>query len=106
VSRTPLALVDALFAPADRAAVRAVLRRHPALASLVCRVPGALAPYFPDAPLRLEADGDGLVVTIGVPDVEAALLGPLGDFDRRWWYAVLPRTGGRLTIDVESHEGF
>ncbi len=103
-SRTSLAEIAAIYAPpaADLGQVRAVLRRHPYLAALVCRASGALTTFFPEAPLRLFADGDELVIAVQVPDVEAALLGPLTEFDRAWWYAMVPRARGHLSIDVEA----
>lgn len=94
-----------IYAVADARAVARVLDRHPALAPLLDDVARALAGYFPDAPLRLHVDGDGLAVGIGVADVEAQLLDPdsaLLRFDRYWWHLALWRAAGRLIIDVEA----
>src|SRR4051812_38940161 len=86
----------------DPQAVLWVLRRHGALVPVLRDAPDALARFFPDAPLRLDVDGDSLVLVVQVPDPLEALCGPLLEFDRAWWYALVPRCGGHLTIDVEG----
>lgn len=98
-------LAPPIYAVADARTVAAILDRHPDLAPLLDDVALACAQYFPDAPLRLHVDGDGLAVGIGVADVEAELTdsdSALLRFDRYWWHLALWRAAGRLIIDVEA----
>lgn len=94
--------LGALYRFTDEARVAEFLLTHTHLVSLLITARPRLAAAFPDAAVRLYVDRDGVLVALAMLPPGDLGLEQLAQFDRAWWYEVMPSACGDLVFDVEN----